>query len=105
VRAQLQHNPITGVFPTDGSVLMISGSGIMRAAPHPNAAKLFMEFMLQPKYSQVLASEGEMALRSDVKQPEGTPDITKVKVEVPTAEDLRDTLPKVLKVWRATFGL
>src|SRR3546814_3912366 len=39
-------NPIANIYPTDGTVIITSPSAIMKTAPHPNAAKLFMEFLL-----------------------------------------------------------
>ena len=39
-------NPLAVIYPTDGSVLIIAPSAIMKGTKHPNAAKLFMEYLL-----------------------------------------------------------
>ena len=39
-------NPLAMIYPTDGTVLIIAPSGIMKGSKHPNAARLFMEFLL-----------------------------------------------------------
>src|SRR5690606_30128920 len=39
-------NPLGRIMPKEGSILMLSPSAIMANAPHPNAAKLFMEFLI-----------------------------------------------------------
>src|SRR5439155_12329267 len=38
-------NPLAMTYPTDGSVLIIAPSGIPKGVKHPNAAKLFMEYL------------------------------------------------------------
>ena len=39
-------NPLAMIYPTDGTVLIIAPSGIMKGCKHPNASRLFMEFLL-----------------------------------------------------------
>ena len=41
------------IYPTDGTVLIIAPSGIMKGVKHPNAAKLFMEYLLTPEASKI----------------------------------------------------
>src|SRR4029077_15809831 len=43
-RAQ-KGNPVAMIYPTDGSVLIIAPSAIMKGVKHPNAARLFMEYL------------------------------------------------------------
>src|SRR5690606_10358647 len=43
--------PLMAVYPEDGALLPASVSAVMEKAPHPNAARLFMEFMLSKDYS------------------------------------------------------
>src|SRR5258707_12668104 len=38
-------NPLAGSYPSDGSVLIIAPSAIIKGTKHPNAAKLFMEYL------------------------------------------------------------
>src|SRR3546814_14056910 len=45
-------NPLAIVYPTDGALLMEDPSGIMANTKNPNAAKLFMEFLLSVEKSQ-----------------------------------------------------
>src|SRR3979411_776029 len=46
-------NPLALVYPTDGSVLIIAPSSIMKGCKHPNAARLFMEFLISERASQI----------------------------------------------------
>ncbi len=45
-------NPISLIYPTDGTLMVPSPSGAIANAPRPNAAKLFMEFVCSPAYSE-----------------------------------------------------
>jgi iron(III) transport system substrate-binding protein len=52
-------NPVEIVFPKEGVPLVVSPSAIASFAPHPNAAKLFTDFVFSRDVQQVLAdSEG-----------------------------------------------
>ena len=44
-------NPLALVYPTDGTLMVPAPSAALRNAPHPNAAKLFMEFVTGPDYA------------------------------------------------------
>ena len=44
-------NPIDIVYPDDGAVLITSPVAVLKAAPHPNAGRLFMNFMYSREYS------------------------------------------------------
>ena len=54
-------------FPTEGVVPLPIQAGIMAKAPHPNAAKLFAEFIVSKEGQQVWVDEEvQWALRTDV---------------------------------------
>ena len=59
-------NPLAVIYPTDGSVLIISPSAIMKGTKHPNAAKLFMEYL----YSIEAVEDQRQALRLIPLRPE-----------------------------------
>lgn len=47
-------NPVTVVYPTDGSLLIMGFTAISKGAPQPNTAKLFTEFLLGPEHAKIL---------------------------------------------------
>ena len=65
-KAIARGNPITMVYPDDGSLLLASPSGIPTSAPHPSAAKLFMEFLLSPEASKVAVEYNNAPLHASV---------------------------------------
>jgi iron(III) transport system substrate-binding protein len=57
-------------FPIEGVVALPMQTGILAQAPHPNAARLFAEFMVSQDAAQLLLEQAIWPLRSDVTYPE-----------------------------------
>src|SRR6476469_3058926 len=53
-------NPVEPIYPKEGSPLIISPSAIMKNAPHPNAAKLFQNYLFSLEGQQALIDVGLM---------------------------------------------
>lgn len=47
-------NPITVVYPTDGSLFIMGFTSIIKGAPQPNTAKLFTDFLLGEEHAKIL---------------------------------------------------
>ncbi len=97
-------NPLTVVYPTEGAILVLTPSGIVKNAPHPNAGRLFMEFMLGKEFSKILAEAHYETMRSDVKPLPGAKPVSEVKIIRPTIEDTTVGIPAVADLWRNVFG-
>jgi iron(III) transport system substrate-binding protein len=98
-------NPLAMVYPTDGSVLIIAPSGIMKGVKHPNAAKLFMEYLLSPPASKVWVDHFGESIRPEVGPLPGVKSAKDVKVVNPTVDEVAKGIPEVIKAWRDTFGV
>ncbi len=98
-------NPLALIYPTDGSLLVPSPSAIMKNAPHLAAAKLFMEFMAGPTYSESVRPFFHDSLRGDVAQPPGAKAIADIKTILPTGDETEAGMPEVKELWRDTFGV
>ena len=97
-------NPLAIQHPEDGLVLCVTPSAIPANAPHPNAARLFMEFMLGDIYSRLVAADGTEPIRIGVQPKEGVPLLTTQKVIPLTVDEIRKGVPEVIEQWRDTFG-
>ena len=97
-------NPLGLIYPSDGTVLIISPSAIPRNAPHPNAAKLFMEFLMSPDYSKVGVEFFNDSMHASVPGAAGTKPLNQVKTIRPTVEEIETGIPEVKEQWRDTFG-
>jgi iron(III) transport system substrate-binding protein len=91
--------PIEMVFPTDGAVPTPWQSYISSAAPHPNAARLFLEFLLSEEIQTLAVEKGTLyPVIKGVDNPAGFPkpkDIKVMPVDIYKAEknkeEIKDT--------------
>ena len=97
-------NPIAITQPGDGVVVMVFPSAIPAGAPHPNAARLFMEWMLSEGYSRLIVTDGSEPIRSDVAPRPDEPPLETQKVIALTVEEIRKGVPEVIEQWRDTLG-
>lgn len=104
LRAARKGNPVAVVYPEDGTLLVLSPSGILANAPHPNAAKLFMEFLLGVEYAQVMAEQISVPLRPEVPLPAGLKSMDEVTTIRPTEQEVEAGVPEIKELWRDTFG-
>ena len=96
--------PILLDQPADGVVLMTFPSAIPAGAPHPNAAKLFMEWLLSEDYSRLIAAQGSEPIHVGVPPRADQPPLDAQKVVSPTVQEIRVGVPALVERWRDTFG-
>ncbi len=97
-------NPMAVQYPTDGSVLCIGPSGVLANAPHPNAGRLFMNWLLGRECAQVMADNFQTPVRDDVPaKPDARP-LSEVKLLRLTTEEIGKGVPDVIELWRDTFS-
>jgi iron(III) transport system substrate-binding protein len=105
MRSAAKGNPIAVNYPTSGTLMVISPSGIIAGTKRPNAAKLFMNFLAGSEYSKILAENLEQPLRGDVPPPKGAKSLAELKLFAPTPEQIVKQLPPNKAKWRDTFGM
>ena len=98
-------NPLALVYPEDGAILMISPSGIMKNAPAPNTAKLFMEYLLGKECNEIMVKFRQDPVNKTVKLPAGMKSVAEVKTIRPTYEEIDKGIPEVKELFRDTFGI
>ena len=98
-------NPVAMTYPPDGSVLIIAPSGIPKGVKHPNAAKLFMEYLLSVEASKIWVEHFNESMRPEVKPLGGAKSAADVKTIRPSVEEITKEIPEVIKQWRDTFGV
>ena len=64
-------NSINISFPEDDTILVTAPVTVLKEAPHPNAARLFMNYYYSKEYSTTAASTFNLPLRLDVPSPTG----------------------------------
>jgi iron(III) transport system substrate-binding protein len=96
--------PVGVRHPIDGSVLVTSPSAVLKNAPHPNAAKLFMEFLMGPEFGALLAKRRFETMRADVKPLLGAERVTDIKILQPSITEATKEIAQVAEVWHTVFG-
>ena len=97
-------NPLAVVYPTDGTLLIVSASAIMAKAPHPNAARLFMEFLQSEEVAQISVEQRAESLRPEIVSLPGAKPFTEIKTFQLTVAETLKGIPEVIEQWRDTFG-
>jgi iron(III) transport system substrate-binding protein len=97
-------NPLMPVHPSDGLVLCVTPSGIPAHAPHPHAARLYMEWLLSQDYGRLIAADGSEPIVAGVDPRPGMPPLASVKMVPSTLAEIRSSIPEIIEQWRDTFG-
>ncbi|HEY0581800.1 MAG TPA: extracellular solute-binding protein [Chloroflexota bacterium] len=96
--------PIKQIKPEDGVGVTPINQGLVKNAPHPNAARLWIEWSLSEEGQTLLAQQGYAAVRKGLKAAEPEADLTNVKV-LPRDDDPENfkLLGDRTKRWESVF--
>jgi iron(III) transport system substrate-binding protein len=73
--------PVEVVYPTEGTPLSLSPNGLFKAAPNPNAARLFQCFCFSPECQELVVNKGAMrSLHAQVKEKPGRRPLGDIKL-------------------------
>jgi iron(III) transport system substrate-binding protein len=92
------------VVPASGTAKLNFGIGITEGAPHPNAARLFVDFMMG-EAQKIIQKNNEYSLRKDVSPPEGMPALKDLKVLPFDVEKALADQSQLLAWWQQTTGV
>ena len=97
-KTQKQGNPIKIIYPKEGVPLVVSPVAIAKDAPHPNAAKLFTEFIFAKESQQLLADkEGLYTGHPEVTYPADKPKLKDLKLLAADADELEKRNAEIKK--------
>ncbi|MBI3455659.1 MAG: extracellular solute-binding protein [Candidatus Rokubacteria bacterium] len=72
--------PVGIVYPSEGTTVTLDGAAIIKKAPHPNAARLFLDFTVTKEAQDLIVEKfGRRAVRRDVASPAGLPPLGQIK--------------------------
>lgn len=104
LRSAAAGNPLVVNYATSFSLVDFSPVAVLKGSKNPNAAKLLVDFMAGPEYSQILADNFEQPLRTDVPPPKGAKPLSELTLFQPTLEHIEKELPALKSKWRDTFS-
>ncbi|HWG04502.1 MAG TPA: extracellular solute-binding protein [Beijerinckiaceae bacterium] len=92
-------------IPMSPALGVLSVASITRLAPHPNAAKLFLEFLVSEEGQKIMGASGELPVHPDVPpgEPGLRPDGVKFRAVYFTPEQLDQRLPKWTEIFNDIF--
>jgi ABC-type Fe3+ transport system substrate-binding protein len=99
-----QGTPLEFAVPASGAVAQSNAVAITATAPHPNAARLFVEYALGDEGQRLLAKRNLYAARPGLPPPQGLPPLDKVKLmpfDLAKALEQRD---QIIAWWRKETG-
>jgi len=94
--------PYKGIFPKEGVPISISPIMVVKNAPHPNAARLFVDWVLSKEGQTVMVrAYGDYSAREDVEPPAGAPALTNIKtLTIPSIQKLLDSRETFINEWK-----
>ncbi len=98
-------NPLRLIYPEEGVLATLSPSAIPRNAPHPNAAKLFMEFTASRYLSATARETFADPINPAIEPPPGSRPMSEIRLIYPTQAEAERGVPEVRELWRDTFGV
>ncbi len=97
-------NPIGIMYPEEGTLVCVGPSAVLSAAPHPNAGRLLLEWLLSRDYGDACAEWFLEPVRADAPPIPGGRRMSELKTMTMTAAEIAKGLPEAVEQWRDTFG-
>lgn len=98
--------PIDMVFPEEGTLVVASPLAIATDAPHPNAAKIFFDWLLSEDGQKVVIEQlKQMSVRMGSAPTPGLPPIDSIKILAVDQDELNETADDLRKEFAEFFGL
>jgi len=97
-------NPIAPVYPIDGATLCVGPSAVMASAPHPNAARLFMEWLMSDDFAKLSVANHGDPVHPGLTLTSGQQPLDQVAVMALSVDEIAKGVPEVIEQWRDTFG-
>ncbi len=99
-----KNNPIVPVYPADGATVCLGPSSVMANAPHPNAARLFMEWLMSDDFGKLSVANHGDPVHPGLALTSGQKALTDVPLLSLTVEEVAKGVPDIIERWRDTFG-
>jgi iron(III) transport system substrate-binding protein len=98
-------SPVKPIYAVEGTPFISSPTAIFAQAPHPNAARVFENFIYTPKIQQLLVDEGgQRSAHPDVKEPAGRTPLSQIKLLPDDPAGMMPQVADIKKKYTAIFG-
>lgn len=83
--AKNQGSPVEHIWPAEGAILIPTPVGILKDGKNPEAAKLFVDYLLSEAGQKLFLKQGYIPVKAGIGMPPGAPPIEQLKI-APTDE-------------------
>ena len=98
-------SPVKIIYPKEGTPFVTSPTAIFAEAPHPNAARVFQNFLYTAKTQQLAVDEGgTRSVHPDVKDPPGRTPLAQIKLLPDDPVAMLPQVAEIKKRYTAIFG-
>jgi iron(III) transport system substrate-binding protein len=97
--------PVEAVYPLEGTPKIPAPSAIFESAPHPNAARLFQNFLFTAETQQLLVQQGRLySFHNLTKEVAGRPSMRAIKLLRSDAAEVESERDAIIERYKAIFG-
>lgn len=98
-------SPVKIIYPKEGTPFVTSPTAVFAEAPHPNAARVFQNFLYTAKTQQLaVEAGGTRSVHPDVKDPPGRTPLTQIKLLPDDPVAMLPQVAEIKKRYTAIFG-
>lgn len=97
--------PVEVVYAAEGTPIAIGHAGVLKDAPHPNAARLFYAFLFTRETQQLISDVGGLrSFHPEVKEKETRTPLSKIKLLYSDPAKLEPQIEDIKKKYEQYFG-
>ena len=97
--------PIAIVYPAEGTPLVSGAAGVMKDGPHPNAARLFINYLFSVEGQQLLVTTGELrSFNPGITEPASRVPLSKIKVFTADPAEQEKAVDEIKQKYSEYFG-
>ncbi len=98
-------SPVKIIYPKEGTPFVTSPTAVFADAPHPNAARVFQNFLFTPKVQQLVVDVGgARSVHPDVKEPADRTPLSQIKLLPDDPVGMLPQVNEIKKRYTALFG-
>ncbi|MGO8916694.1 MAG: ABC transporter substrate-binding protein [Stellaceae bacterium] len=100
-----QGAPVAIVYPAEGTPLVGGSAGVMKDAPHPDAARLFISYLFSLEGQQFLVDKGYVrSFHPDVKEPADRVPLSAIKLLTANPVEQEKAVDEIKRKYAEYFG-
>ena len=97
--------PIKHILPKEGLPFIVSPQAILAKAPHPNAAKVLVDWLFTREAQQIMVDEGLYVGHPEVEYPKWQTPLKEIKLLIVPEDEAVEMRKPLLDNFRAKFGV